>query len=914
MSLRLEVPRDKPQGFWMMDDASPYNDYSGYGQTASSSTARPHAALAKGALYSSVFDRTIVGSFTTPVFQQGKEFDAFTLEAMAKKIVQNSGYTAQTYRENWATNPRFETATTNVSTVLGSIITRVTSERVVGAASIQVVTPGVQSAEGFLYENTTAQVPAMLTSTGYFTSTVLVKGAVAGGTVRAWTRIRYTDTTTSVDQFTNITLTTNWASYATTPVAVDPSKTIAAVDVFVRTNPTQAITYYVGGLTIENAQTSIGYFDGTYPSFEWTGSADNSVSRTRVGVAAVNKVNNPLATLTAGQWVGTNATISRTTADFYEGDSSILVTANSGSTFNVYFNGTATSATRIRPGQSVYHKTALKRGTYAGNFQIIFYWYKIDGTAASTPTTMIQTNISPTGWQVYNNTAVAPPDAIFSTVVTQTINAVSTGQTFMVDNVYYGPQDFVPFDGASPGAVWGGTAYASHSLMYISDSEQQILGHTGKYDGLVVSGTRVSFVTKYLTTGEARCTYDLQVGQAVHVVGVHTSSKNSLYINGALAAEVDITDAQRADQFVATDGLLYSGQTLSSAEVALNGVATYNYVLSADSIRRHYANARDSVDADSVAATFGGVRVPLSKEYQNVYLSQSWQDAADWSLGQNLNVSVQGDQLLPQFLNGSSVSGYWLVAVPLSGPATLTGINMNWDGEGAVVQASLDGSSWETATRGVNLALAPNGFNPANQLLHIKVSFPGGISNDTSFLDNLSVSAFQSGAAKSFGGWTISATNAYFEDEQPVNQFDENYGVELRNGTVTLTAGADATAAKTIEVWVKSGGNLTTNLSGYTSTYSNGGAATQLYVGEWQLLTRTWVSGFAGPVQITGTGQVGHVAIYPRVLTASEVVASYQSYMGKPVVRFTDSSVIQVTESSVAAEIYEYDWSIESAG
>lgn len=445
--------------------------------------------------------------------------------------------------------------------------------------------------------------------------------------------------------------------------------------------------------------------------------------------------------------------------------------------------------------------------------------------------------------------------------------------------------------------------------------DQQVLGNTGRQDGIVVNGTRVSFVTKYLTTGEARCTYDLQVDRAFHAVAVHTDSKNSLYIDGVLVAEVDITEAQQADQFVATDNSLYSGQTATSNKLALNAVSVYNYALSSESIRRHYANAKDTIDPDSVAAMYNGSRIPLSKDFQNLHLSQTWSTAEDWSLGQAYNTVVEQDQLLPQFLNGVSVAGSWVTVVPLSGTTTLSGVNLNWDGVGATVETSLDGTTWETVTRGVNISSVGATFNPDGKVLHIRVSFPGGITNDTSFVDNLSVSAFKGGTQQAFGGWTVSVTNGYFEDERPVSELNENFGLQLNSGTLTLTpTSTDFTPAYTIEIWMMPRAALSTNLTSPSATYADGSVNVPLNDGEWQVRTYVFNAGRSGNITVTGTGQIGQVVIYPKALTQAQVDAAYQSYIGIPSVRFADVSAISVSESPAAAEIYEYDWAIEAAG
>jgi hypothetical protein len=475
------------------------------------------------------------------------------------------------------------------------------------------------------------------------------------------------------------------------------------------------------------------------------------------------------------------------------------------------------------------------------------------------------------------------------------------------------------FSGSSSGAGWFGAANQSPSFMYTSITEQQVLSNSGKYDGLTINGTVASFATEYLTSGQCKASYDMQVLRNVLITGVHTADKNQLYIDGVLVAEANITEEQKADSYIATNSNLYGGLTVGSQNIAINAVGIYPRALSAEAIARHFSEARDLPLNSQVIDTFYGDVTPVSINGANVFLDQWWSSEEDWRLGKMDNSSVVNGQLVPQFIADTSVSGSWLDSFSLSqaNSNSIYGVNMNWDGEGVTIEVSLDGTTWETAQRGKNVALIPSGFNPTDKVLQVRASFAGGIVNDTSFLDNLNVVGLKAAVTPEALGRTVTYASATPEREYPVIQYNDNWGVQINDGgSIVISADAlESTPARTLEMWIKAKNGTAPTFSLSGTTYLNGVAdASALNPGAWTLVHIVAAADAAGAITINGPAQVGQVAIYDYALSAQNISDIYAAYVGANAVRVGDNSVVTVSELPTAVKIYAHDWAIQGAG
>jgi len=451
-------------------------------------------------------------------------------------------------------------------------------------------------------------------------------------------------------------------------------------------------------------------------------------------------------------------------------------------------------------------------------------------------------------------------------------------------------------------------------------NEQQLLGNSGQMDGLTIKGTVVSFVTKFTTTGECRASYDLQLPQAFSAWGVHTDTKNILYINGKVAAETVITDVQQADTYSSTSANLICGATSGTAKVAVNGIAYYPYALPPEAIFRQHATGRRCPGPKDVVPMNFGDYIPLDLSNNALFLDQ-WIDTADeWNHGIHDNTDVVNDELVPtQDASGVSVASRWYYSIDLaavSNSATVYGVQLDWNGVGAVLAVSLDGTSWENVSRGVNCTTVPAGTTTSGKVLQVRITFAGGTLNDTSYVQSLNIIGMKQAASMVVNGRTITPTGAWPERDHDFLEYHENHGIMIpASATVVVSADAlGASVTRSIEVLIKRNGtNPTMSLTG--TNYINGAAGSAtLLDGQWLLWHVVLAADSSAALTITGPAQVAYVGVYDYALTAGQVAAIYADYVGTDAPRFADASIINVSESATAASIYQHDWSIAASG
>lgn len=450
-------------------------------------------------------------------------------------------------------------------------------------------------------------------------------------------------------------------------------------------------------------------------------------------------------------------------------------------------------------------------------------------------------------------------------------------------------------------------------------NEQQLLGNSGQMDGLTIKGTVVSFVTKFATTGEARASYDLQIPQAFSVWGVHTDTKNILFVNGVQVAETIISQAQQADVYVTTSANLICGTTAGTAKVAANNIAYYPFALTAEIIAEQHRLGRDVPQPEDIVLANFGDFIPLSLSNNNLALDQWVSTKEEWNQGLHDNTDVINDTLVPtQDATNTSVASKWYYAVDLASAnsTTLYGAQFDWYGNGATVAVSLDGTSWENVTRGVNCTTIPSGTTTSGKVLQIRITFPGGIVDDQSYVDNLNIVLLKQAASMVVAGRTITPTGAWAERDHDLLEYHENHGMMVPSGAnVSISADAlGASVTRTIELLIKRNGtNPTVSLTG--TNYINGAAGSAtLPDGQWVLWHIVLAADSSAAIQINGSAQVAYVGVYDYALTAGQVAGIYSDYVGTDAPRFADTSVIGVSESTNAATIYQHDWSITSSG
>ena len=170
---------------------------------------------------------------------------------------------------NLVTNPSIETNLTSIFGIASGVITRETNASAVsGSYVVKTVTPGTVGNEG-------AGVSLAANPFGTYTGSAYVWGS---GSVRTWMRFGYTDSTYTEGTYSGTyTLTGSPQRIETTSTFPDNGKTPSYLQMFVRTNPVQATTFYMDGFMVTTGGLAT-YADGTSTDWVWNGTAHGSTS------------------------------------------------------------------------------------------------------------------------------------------------------------------------------------------------------------------------------------------------------------------------------------------------------------------------------------------------------------------------------------------------------------------------------------------------------------------------------------------------------------------------------------------------------------------------------------------------------------------------------------------------------------
>lgn len=486
-----------------------------------------------------------------------------------------------------------------------------------------------------------------------------------------------------------------------------------------------------------------------------------------------------------------------------------------------------------------------------------------------------------------------------------------------------------------------------------------IMSHNNQYDGLTITPDTIVFKTKYLTAGECSVSYKYRTGKSFHVVGVHTNGKNSLYVDGQLVGETDLTDEQTIDSYSFLTSDLIAGQTTTGSQIVLDAPAVYTIPLSSSTIYNHYSLGTNVDSSETIAGFNHATFWNFSDESRNVAITEQWQTEEDWKSGVLSDTVVIDDTISPNYTQteeevvvdglittvytNTSVPGTWqssleLISVPES---SLADARIYWTGEGSYsVEYSLDnGVTWlSPADAGASILTNEDSID-------VRVSFAGGIEDDTSYVDFIEVVVYTD---KNFLGsrmnrfaslnGTGTASNSYYE---PIEYSDVN-GMRIISGSINITAdnsfgGQEDSPSELyingIDMWIRpASGNIITAggasisrsgnsivFSGFSSVVVNG---VPVATGDTVFTTDSWyhigamLTVPANPVIIIGSS--GDIisqasAIYGSI-SQNGLIQMYNAYLGIPGLVVNDSSNVNISQPSNPTNIYAHVWGITPAG
>lgn len=488
--------------------------------------------------------------------------------------------------------------------------------------------------------------------------------------------------------------------------------------------------------------------------------------------------------------------------------------------------------------------------------------------------------------------------------------------------------------------------------------EVSVMSHSGIYDGITITPTHIYFRTKYLTAGTCETSYEYETGKSFHVVGVHTNAKNSLYVDGVLVDETDLTDDQQIDaySFLTTD--LIGGQSSTASTIALDAPAIYSSSISADAISKHYAYGVDVDSSEGIAGFHDATFWNFSDEKRKIAAAKEWTLEADWKTGVLTDIAVANDTIVPSYTQSesevvedglivpvytnTSLPGVWQSSISLgeAPETTLADMKIEWLGEGDfTVEYSLDdGTTWK------NPNLAPTESLDNSDVIDVRISFDGGIVDDPSYVSSLSVVVY---IDKTFAGSRADrdasmsgnglASQEYFE---PIEYADFN-GIRLLSGAINTTIddsyeGEEEAGDLDItgfDMWIKpvagnilSATGISVARSGNTITFSglstlvvNGVSVTS---GATVFTSDSWyhISGiFSTPGNHALTigaanSLVSQLSVISADLTLAGLQQLYAAYLGLPGVTVNDSSVVEIAEAAPPTNLYAHVWGITPAG
>ncbi|QDH93913.1 hypothetical protein SEA_EVY_46 [Streptomyces phage Evy] len=486
--------------------------------------------------------------------------------------------------------------------------------------------------------------------------------------------------------------------------------------------------------------------------------------------------------------------------------------------------------------------------------------------------------------------------------------------------------------------------------------EVSVMSHSEIYDGLTITPTHIYFSTKYLTAGSCEVSYEYSTGKSFHVVGVHTNAKNSLYVDGVLVAETDLTDEQQLDSYSFLTSDLIAGQ--GPGTIALDAPAIYTDALGAEAIARHYSNGVDVDASEAIAGFNDAIFWNFTDETRNIAIKKVWATDADWADGVLTDVAVVDGTIVPSYsqtetevvedglvvpvYENTSLPGVWLASLSFTSipEETISDARINWVGEGSyTIEYSVDGG---------NIWLEPSDSGATvldnESVIDIRVTFDGGIVDDESFVSSIEVVGYldkyyrgsrADRTAQMSGTGVVSSS--YFE---PIEYADVN-GLRIITGTVNVSLDdsyegeqeAGDLNVNGIDMWIKpTVGNILTAtgisisrvgntivFSGFSSFTVNGKSVTS---GDTVFGSDSWyhIAGvFSTPgnyaMSIASAGAIiSQLSVIYGSLSLLGLQQIYAAYLGLPGLIVNDTSTVDIGEGSPATNLYAHVWGITPAG
>jgi hypothetical protein len=449
--------------------------------------------------------------------------------------------------------------------------------------------------------------------------------------------------------------------------------------------------------------------------------------------------------------------------------------------------------------------------------------------------------------------------------------------------------------------------------------EVVVMGHSD--EGVLFDGQTFTLRVKFDDTTQIEASWTPDQIESYYLVLEYDGLSFSLYVNNDLELSLDMPPGQ---VFAYTGSSLSLNTVVSgTASGVYDSLAVYPRTLSEQIRADHFRMAKDLLSSVQVASSHGGWTYELSYDSIDT-LQRIVYDASNWNAGLLDGVTATSTSLT------SDSGGEWTVSIPIDAiyESNVAGINITGVGTGFTIDYSTDQTTWQPIEGTILQDATPAGLD-----LWIRLTLSALAEVKTLSVDLLSTRSMLPFA----GNRELLFYNATF-DRTPGHQLDyqEDQGATLSQGYVEIQPDPDnLTSVGTVEAWLKftsdtgwvlgntgtnyvnlSGGNI--SATGAT-IYINGQAVANgspVPMNQWVHCVLVLTSVNNSPIRLgaklAGTDfldmSVGHVAVYPQIMSSQEAEAVYEANVGAPSLTIVDSGLLSVTEDPVAADIFAYTW------
>jgi hypothetical protein len=249
-----------------------------------------------------------------------------------------------------------------------------------------------------------------------------------------------------------------------------------------------------------------------------------------------------------------------------------------------------------------------------------------------------------------------------------------------------------------------------------SESRVTLLGDALNNIGLFYENGNIIFAI-----GDYEVESTCSLSEAIHVVGVFTANKISIYINSKLEDSLSLTSYKFTNDSVS----FRSGS--SDIRFMIDGIAFYKSELNQSQMLRHYNAGAKSVPVSQIVYPDGGNLFSMNIDRMRHTFSYSYPASKKWSDLSNDNVLLSQDQTYLYFEKTTDAqtkeftfTDYIVVPNYLG----LTSSQVYWDGDtdGIVVEVSIDNTIWTACTNGSAIPFFNKNDQQFEDVLYVRVT------------------------------------------------------------------------------------------------------------------------------------------------------------------------------------------------